>query len=124
VIDFKNATFVKLSPVDPAAVQEAIGPVLLPDERILAAFKGVRDSVTFTDKRLIAVNVQGMTGKKRDWTSLPYARIQAFSLESAGVFDRDTELEVWLSGLGLVHLEFSRGTDVAAIARTLAQYVL
>jgi PH (Pleckstrin Homology) domain-containing protein len=46
--------------------------VLIPDEKMLAVFKAVRDFVVFTDKRLIAVNVQGMTGKKRDFSSLPY----------------------------------------------------
>jgi hypothetical protein len=60
----------------------------------------VRDFVVFTDKRLIAVNVQGMTGKKRDFTSLPYSKIQAFPIETADSFDLDAELDLWFSGLG------------------------
>jgi hypothetical protein len=59
----------------------------------------------FTDKRVIAVNAQGMTGKKVDYSSLPYSKVQAFSIESAGSLDRDAELELWFSGLGKVKFE-------------------
>jgi Bacterial PH domain len=45
-----------------------VAPLLIPNEQIAACFKAVRDFVVFTDKRLIAVNVQGMTGKQRDFT--------------------------------------------------------
>jgi hypothetical protein len=65
----------------------------------------VRDFVAFTNKRLIAVNVQGLTGKKRDYSSLPYNKIQAWSVDTAGTFDFDAELELWFSGLGKVHLD-------------------
>jgi TPP-dependent trihydroxycyclohexane-1,2-dione (THcHDO) dehydratase len=44
--------------------------LVIPGEQIVSYFKAARDSVVFTDKRLIAVNVQGMTGKKRDFISL------------------------------------------------------
>lgn len=73
---------------------------------MISCFKAVRDFVVFTDKRLVAVNVQGITGKKRDFTSLPYSKIQAFSIETAGTFDLDAELDLWFSGLGKVRLEF------------------
>lgn len=96
----------------------------MPGESIVMAFKGMRDSVTLTDKRLIALNVQGMTGKKRDWSSLPYSKIQAFSVESAGTFDLDSELELWFSGLGRVKLEFARGIDIRVIGRFIGERVL
>ena len=47
----------------------------------------MRDCVVFTSKRIIAVNVQGISGKKKDFTSLPLAKVQAFSVETAGTFD-------------------------------------
>ena len=59
------------------------------------------------------MNVQGITRKKKDFTSLPLAKIQAFSVETAGTFDLDAELELWFSGLGKVKFEFSGKTDVA-----------
>ncbi len=66
------------------------------------AFKGLRDYIVLTSKRIIAVNVQGMTGKKKNYTSLSFSKVQALSLETAGEFDLDAELELWFSGLGRV----------------------
>src|SRR4051812_47307895 len=112
VIDFANGSIFKLSPTDPDDVSATVAPLLVPGERIVAAFKSVRDFVGFTDKRLIACNIQGITGKKRDFTSLPYSKIQAFSVETAGSFDLDAELELWFSGLGKVHLDFKGRADI------------
>ncbi|MBF0689662.1 MAG: PH domain-containing protein [Cellulomonas sp.] len=124
MIDFTNAAYVKLNERKPADAHAELAELLLPDERVLVAFRGMRDSVTFTTKRLVAVNVQGMTGKKKDYTSLPYSRVQAFSVETAGTFDRDTELELWFSGLGLVKLEFGAGVDIRGLSRLLAERCL
>jgi len=92
VIDFKNASFVKLHEVTNAEGQDMVGSLLIDGEDIFASFKGMRDMTIFTNKRIIAVNVQGITGKKVDFTSLPYSKVQAFSLLSAGSFDLDAEL--------------------------------
>src|SRR4051794_15785767 len=124
MIDFQNGSVFKLKPADAAEIGPDVAPVLLPSEEILAAFKAMRDFVVFTDKRLIAVNVQGITGKKRDFSSLPYSKIQAFSVETAGSFDLDAELELWFSGLGKVRLEFKGAADIAAIGRMIAAKVL
>src|ERR687889_455708 len=106
MIDFANGSVFKLGPADPNEIGPTVAPLLVPNEQIVAAFKTVRDFVVFTNKRLIAVNVQGITGKKKDFTSLPYSKIQAFSVETAGTFDLDAELDLWFSGLGKVRLEF------------------
>ena len=124
MIDFANASFVKLNLRDPADAHAELADLLLHDEQVLVAFRGMRDSVTFTSKRILALNVQGMTGKKRDYTSLPYSRIQAFSVETAGTFDRDTELEMWFSGLGRVKLEFGSSVDIRGLSRLLAERCL
>jgi PH (Pleckstrin Homology) domain-containing protein len=124
MIDFQNASYVKLSPIDPQSLMADLGPLLVPEEQVFMSFKGMRDSVTFTNKRLIALNVQGLTGKKRDYSSLPYSKIQAFSVETAGTFDLDAELELWFSGLGKVKLEFKGGVDIRTIGRLIADHVL
>ncbi len=124
MIDFANGSVFKLSPADPGQYGAEVAPLLVQGERVLFAFKGVRDFVLFTDKRLIAVNVQGMTGKKRDFTSLPYNKIQAFSVETAGHVDLDAELDLWFSGLGKVRLEFKGSADVRGLGQLIAHYVL
>lgn len=124
MIDFNNASVFKLSPCNPNDVSGDLSPLFVPDEELIASFKGARDYVVFTNKRLIAVNVQGLTGKKRDFTSLPYSKIQAFSVETAGTFDLDAELDMWFSGLGKIRLEFKGKVDVRALSQLIASYVL
>ena len=90
----------------------------------MGTFRGARDGIVFTNKRIIAINVQGLTGKKKDFTSLPYSKIQAFSVETAGVFDMDSELEMWFSGLGKVKFEFVANANVSEICRMISEKVL
>ena len=124
MIDFQNAAFLKLRPVNDAELLSLVQPLIIPGEQALHTFRTIRDGVVFTDKRIIAVNIQGMTGKKKDFTSLPYNRIQAISVETAGLLDLDGELELRFSGLGKVRFEFISGTDVAQICRVISERIL
>ena len=124
MIDFKNGSFVKLKEVTLAEGIGLVSDLLIDGENVFSAFKGIRDYVLFTDKRIIAINAQGITGKKKDSSSLPYSKVQAFSLESAGVFDLDAEIELWFSGLGKVRFEFDAKFDVKSFSRFLGNYIL
>lgn len=124
MVDFKNAEYLKLKPVDHSTYSSMISGMLVPGEDIIASFKAIRDGVVFTNKRIFVINVQGLTGKKVDFTSLPYSKIQAFSVETAGVIDLDSELELWFSGLGRVKLEFVARADVSGICRMISERVL
>lgn len=115
MIDFRNAVFVKLKKVEDNSFHEMIAPFLTPGETVFGCYKGIRDGVAFTSKRIMAVNIQGLTGKKKDFTSLPYSNIQAFSIETAGHLDLDAELELWFSSVGRVRFEFSSRTNVNEI---------
>lgn len=101
-----------------------VQPLLIQNESVLNFFQGIRDMVIFTNMRIIAVNVQGLTGKKKDFSTLPYSKIQAYSVETAGTFDLDCELEIWFSGLGKVKFEFSGNTDIRAIGQFIGYYAL
>ena len=124
MIDFKNASFVKLRPVNENAFDKTVAPLLIAGEEIVGTYQSIRDGVVFTNKRIITINVQGLTGTKKDFTSLPYNKIQAFSVETAGMFDLDSELELWFSGLGKVKLEFIGSTDVAHLCQIISSKVL
>lgn len=124
MIDFQNASFVKLSKVSNDSVGSALKQLLLPTEKIIGVYKSIRDYVVFTDKRFIAVNVQGLTGKKQDFTSMPYKKVSVFSIETSGVFDLDSELELYFSGVGKVKFEFSGNSDIVEIGRIISEYVL
>lgn len=124
MIDFQNASVFKLKEGKADDIARDVHPLLVDNEQVVAAFKAVRDYVVFTDKRLIAVNVQGMTGKKRDFTSLPWSKVQAWSVETAGHFDLDAELDLWFSGMGKVRLEFKGQADIQALSKIIASYAL
>lgn len=124
MIDFQNATFLKLKAVSASNFEAMIKPFFVDDEQIIGTFQGLRDGVVFTTKRIIAINVQGITGKKKDYSSLPYSKIQAFSVETAGVLDLDSELELWFSGLGKVKFDFNNQVDIAGICKVISQFVL
>ena len=124
MIDFENGSLFKLSPVDPETLMPRVGPLLVEGESIVAAFKALRDSVVFTNKRVISINVQGITGKKVDFTSLPYSKVQAYSVETAGTFDFDSELDLFFSGIGQVRFELKGKDDILALSRLIASYVL
>ncbi|WP_396926486.1 PH domain-containing protein [Mycolicibacterium sp.] len=85
MIDFQSGgLFARLAPSDPRALASELAPILVDGEAVHLVFKGMRDSVVFTNKRLIAINVQGITGKKRDYTSLPYSKIQGVEYRNCG----------------------------------------
>lgn len=113
------------SEVDASKLTAELEPVLVEGERIQQAYKVLRDLYVFTDRRLILVDKQGLTGKKVDYLSIPYRSITRFSVETAGTFDRDSELKVWISGDHTpIKKEFSKGTDIVGLQRSLAQHVL
>ena len=123
IIDFENCVF-KLRKVNETSVANDISPLFVTGEALIGVYKGIRDYVVFTNKRMIVVNVQGMTGKKKDFTSLPYSKVQVFSVETSGYFDLDSELEIYFSGLGKVLLEFTGSSDIVAIGKVIGEYVL
>lgn len=119
MIDFENKNVFKLKHDDDYA--EKVAELLIDGESVLAAFKTMRDGVVFTTKRLIAVNVQGVTGSKKDFTSLPYKNIVAYSIETSGTLDIDTELEIYFSSLGKVRFEFTGGAPIKDISHIISQ---
>ena len=120
MIDFENPSFLKLRPVNNSKLEQLIQPLLVRGEEIVQTFQSVRDGVVFTDRRVIAVNIQGITGMKKAYTILPYSRIQAYAIESAGLADLDGELQLWYSGgLGAVKFELLAGSDLALLCRVI-----
>ncbi|BAO54170.1 PH domain-containing protein [Nonlabens marinus] len=98
------------------------GHLLIENENVEMGFVLFRDVFLFTTKRLILIDKQGFTGKKMDMKSMPYKSISRFSLETAGTFDRDAELKIWISSENLpsVSKKFSKAVDVFKVQRLLA----
>lgn len=109
-------------PVD--QILEPIHKFLIDQETVLSAFKTVRDQLIFTNKRIIAANVQGLSGKKIDYTSIPYSKIQTYSVETAGTLDRDCELDIYISSIGKIRFEIRGNFDIVSFNKVVSQYVL
>ena len=124
MIDFTNKTIIKLKPVDVKNGEEIIKTMLIPAEEVMFAFSSMRDKLVFTNKRIVSVNVQGITGKKADYTSIPYSRIQIFSIETAGTFDLDSELDITISGMGTIRFELSAQTNIRELGKFLSNNIL
>ncbi|MCY7894195.1 PH domain-containing protein [Bacillus vallismortis] len=110
------------STLSKAASREELAHILLEAENVNVAFKLVRDLLVFTDKRLILVDKQGITGKKMEFQSIPYKSISRFSVETAGRFDLDSELNIWISGAELpaVSKQFKKDESIYDIQKVLA----
>lgn len=124
MIDFNNGAFLKLKKISNDDVSGQVAPLLISGEEIISSYKTIRDFVVFTTKRVIAVNLQGITGTKKDFTSLPYSKVQAYSVETSGTFDLDSELEMYFSALGKVKFEFKGNSDIVKIGQIISEYVL
>jgi hypothetical protein len=104
-------------------IEEEFAPLLAPGEAIQRAFSTIRDLIVFTDRRIMLVNKQGVTAKKTEYRSIPYRAITMFSLETAGHFDLEAELRIWLSGQPApIELHLGRGSGAQHIIALLAQH--
>ncbi|MBR3166858.1 MAG: PH domain-containing protein, partial [Lachnospiraceae bacterium] len=95
-INFNQNSSWDLKPITPREVDHDVADLLLEDEKICAAFKTIRDQLIFTTKRIIAIDVQGLTGKRKSFTSMPYSKVQFFSVQTPYAIEivKDSELEL------------------------------
>lgn len=119
-----NSQFFKMKEVAANSFDETVSMFYVEGEESIACYQAVRDYMIFTNKRMIVVDVQGITGKKRDYSSFPYKKIQAFSVKTAGVLDLDTDVDIVFAGLGTIHLEFATSTNVAKLLRLIGGFTL
>jgi hypothetical protein len=110
--------------LDPKELENDFATVLFDGEQIESAFKIFRDKWIFTNKRFIMLDVQGMTGSKKEYHSVPYKSITHFLVETAGTFDGDCEIQIWLSGSAQpLKKELKKGIDVINLQKMLAAYI-
>ncbi|EKU96505.1 Protein of unknown function (DUF1696) [Leptolyngbya sp. PCC 7375] len=121
-----DAIFDNASEADLGLLEQELSKILLNGEKIIKGFKLMQDFFVFTEHRLILVDVQGLTGKKKEYHSLPYKSITHFAVETAGGFDRDAEMKIWISGESYpIEREFKRSEGkIFEVQKILAHYVL
>lgn len=106
-------------------IRQDYAKLLANGESIQQAYEIFRDLFIFTDKRLILVDKQGLTGKKTQYHSIPYKSIRHFSIETAGHFDLDAELKIYVAGIDMpISKKFDKSLDIYQLQAILAEYVL
>ncbi|WP_128896838.1 PH domain-containing protein [Longirhabdus pacifica] len=115
-----NATEVELSDVE-----KQLENILIEGEKVEKAYKLIRDMFVFTEKRLILIDKQGVTGKKIEYHSIPYSSISHFSVETAGSFDLDSEMNIWISSHDVpLKKQFKKDSNIFNVQKALAYYIL
>jgi Bacterial PH domain len=111
--------------IDPAKIQSEFSRILASGEKVEHAYQLIRDYFVFTDKRFVVVDKQGLTGSKMEYHSIPYKSITHFSIETAGTFDLDAELKIWISGTPTpIQKQFNKKLSIYEVQAVLAGYVL
>ncbi|HEX8426503.1 PH domain-containing protein [Hymenobacter sp.] len=110
---------------DAQEIQQDLAQVLTAGERVEKSYAVLRDLIVFTTKRLILVDKQGVTGKKREYLSIPYRSVERFSMETTGHFDLESELKIWVRGqTEPISKTFRSDQSILDVARALADYAL
>ncbi|MCW6701865.1 PH domain-containing protein [Anaerococcus sp. NML200537] len=113
-----------LKEIDSSKVRSELLDFFVDGEEIISAFETIRDQVVFSNKRILVVNVQGITGKKRAYISYPYSKIQYFGVETAGVLDIDSELFLAFNDGRSLSFDFKTSVDIVSISKVISSYVL
>jgi len=125
-VNFNRESVWDLRPIPVRDVRDEVLGLLLEDEEINSAFKTVRDQLVFTNKRIIAIDVQGITGRRKSFSSMPYSKVQFFSIQTPGFAELvpDSELFLMFSNGFTAKFEFKGNVDIGAIGRMISEYVL
>ncbi len=126
IMGFLSALIGNAGTVSQESLVKDYGKLLIEGEEIELGFKLIRDVFIFTTKRLILVEKQGITGSKIEYKSITYKSISRFSIETAGTFDLDAELKIWVSSETTPSIvkQFNKSVNVYDVQLVLASHVL
>lgn len=125
-VNFNQDSVFNLKPISNDEVSSEVDGLLIAGEQIEFAFKTIRDQLVFTNKRIISIDVQGLTGKRKSYATMPYSKIQYFSIQTPGFMELfpDSELFIMFSNSFTAKFEFKGAVDIGKIGRMLSEYVL
>ena len=125
-VNFNQDSVFNLKPISNDEVRGEVDRLLIADEKVEFAFKTIRDQLVFTNKRIISIDVQGITGKRKSFATMPYSKIQYFSIQTPGFMELfpDSELFVMFTNGFTAKFEFKGAVDIGKIGRMLSEYVL
>lgn len=125
-VNFNQNSVFNLKPINPGGVINAVSALLVQGETVVMAFQTIRDQLVFTNKRIISIDVQGITGTRKSFSSMPYSKIQFFTIQTQGFAEifPDSELYLQFSNGFTAKFEFKGNVDIGAIGRMISDFVL
>lgn len=109
----------------PEQLEGRIEELLLEGETIEKGYQIVRDLIFFTNRRIIILNYQGLTGKKIEYQVIPYKTINRYIIETPGNLDTEYSLKLYVSGcFEPIERSFRSTIDIYELQRILAGHVL
>ena len=125
-VNFNQNSVWNLKPINIDTVRNEVIGLLIDGEEIAMAFQTVRDQLIFTNKRIISIDVQGFTGTRKSFSTMPYSKIQYFSIQTPGFAELfpDSELFIMFSNTFTAKFEFKGKVDIGRIGRMISEYVL
>lgn len=126
MINFNKNSVFNLKPIDVSDVRPDVKELFVDGEQIIEAFKTVRDQVIFTNKRIISIDVQGITGKRKSYSTMPYSTIQFFEVQTQGFAEifPDSELFIQYANGFTAQFEFKGNVDIKRIGKLISTFVL
>ncbi|MCR4566708.1 MAG: PH domain-containing protein [Pseudobutyrivibrio sp.] len=125
-INFNQNSVFNLKPISVEQVRGEVQSLLINGEEIIYAFQTIRDQLVMTNKRIISIDVQGLTGKRKSFSTMPYSKIQYFAIQTPGFAEvvPDSELFLMFSSGFTATFEFKGQVDIGVIGRMISEYVL
>ncbi len=125
-VNFNQNSVFNLKPINITNVRNEVAALLVEGEVPVMAFQTIRDQLVFTNKRIISIDVQGITGTRKSFSSMPYSKIQFFSIQTQGFVEifPDSELYLMFSNGFTAKFEFKGNVDIGAIGRMISDFVL
>ena len=125
-ISFNQNSVFNLKPINKQEILGEVSGLLVQGEEVVYAFQTIRDQLVFTNKRIISIDVQGITGKRKSFSSMPYSKIQYFTIQTSGFLELipDSELFIMFSNGATAKFEFKGDTDIGKIGRVISEFIL
>ena len=126
MINFSENSMINLQKISNNDINKNAKSLILDNETIIGVYKTIRDQIIFTDKRIMTVDVKGITGKKQEIFSLPYAKIQYFGIQTVGFAELipDSELALFFNNGLKANFEFKGNNDILEIGKNISKYTL
>lgn len=125
-ISFNQNSVFNLKPINKQEILGEVSGLLVQGEEVVYAFQTIRDQLVFTNKRIISIDVQGITGKRKSFSTMPYSKVQYFSIQTPGFLELfpDCELFLMFSSGYTAKFEFKGQVDIGKIGRMISEFIL